>query len=157
MKPTRMSTASAYPARMSDELWAVLEPLVPAHKPGGRPPKYTRRAILDAILYAVRGGCPGRPPPPALPYWNTAFWYFQEWQKDGTWDRIEDALRRQVRTAEGRDHDEPSAGIADSQTVKGTEQPGPRGVDGGKKNQRGQAARGRRQAPAGVGGGRHAR
>src|SRR5262245_38551180 len=157
MKPTRMSTASAYPARMSDELWAVLEPLVPAHKPGGRPPKYTRRAILDAILYAVRQGCTWRALPPDLPYWNTAFWYFQEWQKDGTWDRIEDVLRRQVRTAEGRDHDQPSAGVADSQTVKGTEQPGPRGFDGGKKNHRGQAARVRGHPRAGVGAGGHAK
>jgi transposase len=155
MKPTRMSTATAYPARLTDEQWAVLEPLVPANKGGGRPPKYTRRAIVDAILYAVRQGCTWRALPPDLPYWNTAFWYFQEWQKDGTWDRIEDALRRLVRMAEGREHDEPSAGVADSQTVRGTEQPGPRGFDGGKKNHRGQASRVRGHARAGVGAGGH--
>lgn len=150
MNQTRMSDATAYPARLTDEQWAVVEPLVPANRPGGRPPKYSRRAILDAILYAVRQGCTWRALPPDLPHWNTAFWYFREWQQDGTWDRIEDTLRRTVRKAAGRD-EEPSAGIADSQTVRGTEQPGPRGFDGGKKGHRDQAARVRGHARAGVG------
>src|SRR5262249_7316399 len=155
MSKTRMSDATAFPARLTDELWAVLEPHVPAHRPGdGRPPKYRRRDIVEAILYVVRQGCTWRALPEGFPYWNTVFWYYQEWQKDGTWDRIEDALRRQVRRAEGR-HEQPSAGVADSQTVKGTEQPGPRGYDGGKKDHRGQAARVRGHDRAGVGAGRY--
>lgn len=156
MKTTRMSAAAAFPARLTDEQWAVLEPLLPAPGPGGRPAKYHRRDLLDAIVYVVRQGCTWRALPEDLPHWNTAFWYFRRWQKDGTWDRIEDALRRLVRRAEGR-QEEPSAGVADSQTVRASEQPGPRGFDGGKKNHGDQAARVRGHHRAGVGAGDHPR
>jgi len=156
MKQTRTFDGAVFPARLTDEVWAVLEPLVPANKPGGRPPKYPRRAIVDAIVYAVRQGCTWRALPPELPHWNTVFCYFRDWQQDGTWDRVEDALRRAVRAAEGREP-EPSAGVADSQTVRASEQPGPRGFNGGKKGHRRQAARLRGHDRASLGAGGHGR
>jgi len=158
MNTTRMSKAAAFPARLTDEQWAILEPLVPATvtQGRGRPAQHSRRAIVDAIVYVIRQGCTWRAVPQGLPHWNTAFWYFRRWQKDGTWNAIEDALRRDVRLCEGRP-EEPSAGIADSQTVRGTEQPGPRGFDGGKKGQRRQAARVRGHHRTGVGTGHHCR
>jgi transposase len=53
---TRQAAMTAFPARLTDAEWAVLQPLVPALRGGGRPPKYTRRAILDAIVSVVRQG-----------------------------------------------------------------------------------------------------
>src|SRR2546430_17204441 len=83
MSKTRMSPAPAFPARRTDAEGAVLEPLVPPLKGGGRPPKYTRRAILDAIRYAVRQGCTWRALPADPPPMDTGLWEYPEWQKGG--------------------------------------------------------------------------
>lgn len=96
-----------YPTDLSDGQWWLIEPYVPQPKPGGRPPKYTRREILDAILYQTRNGCVWRALPHDLPPYRIAFHYFRLWQKDGTWDRIHDALRTKVRQAVGKSPNRP--------------------------------------------------
>jgi hypothetical protein len=68
--------------------------------------------------------------------------YLRAWQKDGTWDRVHDALREKVRRQAGR-NPKPPAAILDSQSVKTTEQGGPRGAEAGKKGRRPQAVPGR--------------
>jgi putative transposase len=129
----------SYPTDLTDEQWNVVRSLVPEPKSGGRPAKYTRREIVNAILYQARNGAVWRGLPHDLPPYRIVFHYFRCWQKDGTWDRIHDRLRTRVRQRDGRTP-KPTAGILDSQSVKTTEQGGPKGYDAGKKNLRPQAA-----------------
>ncbi len=116
----------------------LIAPRVPRPKPGGRPPKYTRREVVNAILYQTRNGCVWRALPHDLPPYRVAFHYFRAWQRDGTWDRIHDALREKVRRQAGK-NPKPTAAILDSQSVKTTEMGGPRGADAGEKSHRPQA------------------
>jgi len=112
-----------YPTDLSDQEWEVLGPLVPPVKSGGRPADYTRREILDAILYVLRSGCQWRMLPHDLPYWKTVYTYYRDWRLDGSWERIHNVLRKELREEEGR-HVEASAAILDSQSVKTTEKGG---------------------------------
>jgi putative transposase len=121
-----------YPTDLSDEEWAVLRPLVPEAKPGGRPRSYETREILDAIFYVLRSGCAWRLLPHDFPPWQTAYHYFRLWRIDGTWERIHDALRERVRVRSGREAT-PSAAIIDSQSMKTTEKGGPAATTGARR------------------------
>ena len=120
-----MSERKGYPSDVTDEEWAILEPLVPPPKFGGRPVAYGRREIVNGIFYVLRSGCAWRMIPHDLPPWDTVYGYFNRWRKDGTWEQVHTVLYRQMRQALGRDQ-HPSAAIADSQSVKTTEKGGSR-------------------------------
>jgi putative transposase len=133
-------TRTPYPTDLTNAQWKLIEPYVPKPRPGGRPARYNRREIVNAILYQTRNGCVWRALPHDLPPYRTAFHYFRLWQRDGTWDRVHDALRTKVRRSVGK-KPKPTVAIVDSQSVKTTEQGGPRGADAGKKGRRPQAVR----------------
>jgi transposase len=129
-----MSTRGSYPSDLTDAQWALVDPLLSAVKGGGCPEAHPRREIVNAILYLLRTGCSWRQLPKDFAAWGTVYWHFARWRKDGSLDRLHDALREEVRRAEGREA-KPTAAIIDAQSVKGAATVGAasRGYDAGKK------------------------
>lgn len=131
----------AYPSDLSDEQWAMLEPLVPALSPEAASHVHERREIVNAIFSVLRSGCPWRMLPHEFPAWETVSSSFRKGQQEGIWEQILHPLRIRVRRKQGRDP-QPSAAILDSQTGHGSPIRGPeKGYDAGKKRGGTQATR----------------
>jgi putative transposase len=110
-------TRTSYPSDLTDEQWMLIEPLIPKPLPGGRPRSVEMRQVVNAILYINRSGNAWRMLPRDFGPWSSVYHYFRSFRDDGTWQRIHDTLRAQVRRQAGK-KPTPSAGVLDSQSVK---------------------------------------
>jgi putative transposase len=121
-----------YPGDLTDAQFARIAPLLPQAKPGGRPRTVNLHDLVNAILYVDRTGCQWRALPKDYGPWSTAYDYFRKWRLDGTWQRLNDALREQVRKKAGRKKT-PKTAALDSQSAKAGGSGGETGYDAGKK------------------------
>lgn len=122
----------AYPSSLTDAEWALVADLFENGGGRGLPPRWPRRAVLEACLYVVRTGCSWRELPKGFPHWQNVYRTFRRWSAQGKFEQMHDRLRARWREREGRQA-RPTAAVLDAQSTRHSPQGGPSGFDAGKK------------------------
>ena len=112
-----------YPSDLTDDEWALIEPLIPPAKGGGKTRTVAMREVVNGLLYVLSTGCQWRAIPKDLPPRSTVYGYFDLWTWDGTIGRMHETLYAACREQAGREAS-PTAAIIDSQSVKSAEKGG---------------------------------
>ena len=132
----------SYPTDLTDVQWERVAPYF-AQKPGsGRRRHIDTRAVVNAVLYRLRTGCPWRLLPREYPRWQVVYYHVSQWSGHGTLEQVQAAVREGVRQQQGCGR-RPTTAIIDSQSAKGSNVADASTIDGGKKGQGAQAAPGR--------------
>lgn len=122
--PTTSETSKLrYKTDLSDAEWAIIRPLIPPEKPGGRHRSVDMREVLNAIFYLNKTGCSWEMLPKDFPPYSTVYYYHRRWQRRGVWLEINRTLRELLRQDVGKNA-LPTAAAIDSQSVKTTEKKG---------------------------------
>ena len=117
-----------YSTDLTDKQWAEIESLFV----GMREYKYSKRELLNAVLYLIDNGCKWRNLPHDFPAWQTVYSFFRRATENGLWDKILEHLVEVTRKREGRNPN-PTYAIIDSQSIKTVYASEQIGFDGGKK------------------------
>lgn len=124
--------SNRYTTELTDEQWDLIRRVLPTEQEGrGRPMELEVREVVDAILYVLRTGREWADLPNDYPNANSVYYHYRKWCLDGTWRRVNRALREQEREERDRES-EPTGAILDSQSIETTKAGGPRGYDAGK-------------------------
>ena len=123
-QPARPAGRLIFSDDLTDDEWALVEPLIPPAKRGGNKRHVDVREVMNGIMYVLSTGCQWRAIPKDLPPRSTVHDYLDLWSYDGTLDRIHHALYVECRE-QGEREASPTAAIIDSQSVKSAEKGGP--------------------------------
>jgi putative transposase len=121
----------SYPSSLTDQQWSLIEGYF-FHGKYGNMSKYSKRKLVDAILYVTTTGCQWRQLPKEFPPWQTAYSFFRRAKNRGIWGQVLRDLVEKSRIRMGK-HPLPTDSIIDSQSIKTTSASKERGIDGGKK------------------------
>ena len=122
-----------YPSDVTDQEWEFVVPYLTLMREDAPQREHDLREIFNGMRWVVRTGSPWRYMPHDLPPWQAVYQQSQRWLASGVFDAMTQDLRRILRALEGR-HEEPTAAIFDSRTLRSTPESGKRaGYDGAKR------------------------